>query len=215
MTKWSTRLTEARKGKGWSVAELARRADVPKDRLYKYEKGKAVAPRGDTLERLAHALGMTPLKLEHGVDLQEQGTQQPLHIGLRTIPIIPLSDLSSLSADGDISPLIRAGGYPTMSIPDVGPRAMALRLDDGSMADKFPEGLLIVCDPDAPPVPGKYVVAVSHKLGRAVFRRYKLLDVGSGKAELLAENAHFPKLTMASKKDGFIVGRVVGRFERL
>ena len=58
MTSWKTRLNEAFQTSGWSKTELARRSGISYDSLNKYLAGKVENPRGDSLPRLAKALGV-------------------------------------------------------------------------------------------------------------------------------------------------------------
>ena len=62
MPPWVKRLNEALRKSGWSKAELARRSGVDYDSLNKYLAGKVEHPRGDSLPRLARALGVGNLK---------------------------------------------------------------------------------------------------------------------------------------------------------
>jgi transcriptional regulator with XRE-family HTH domain len=57
MSAVGTILTEQCDEKGWSLRELARRADVPAATVHKIAAGSGV-PRPDTLQSLADALGM-------------------------------------------------------------------------------------------------------------------------------------------------------------
>lgn len=54
------RVKELRDAKGWSQAELARRAKVRPNTLVDIEKGTAKRITLDVLERLADALGVDP-----------------------------------------------------------------------------------------------------------------------------------------------------------
>ena len=66
MPPWVKRLNEALRKSGWSKAELARRSGVDYDSLNKYLAGKVEQPRGDSLPRLARALGVGDLKRRGG-----------------------------------------------------------------------------------------------------------------------------------------------------
>lgn len=65
---WAARLQATFNKKGWTKAELARRANVSYDNVNKYLAGKVDKPRGQTLSALAHALGVDELWLEKGID---------------------------------------------------------------------------------------------------------------------------------------------------
>ncbi len=66
MYSWSNRLNEVLKQRGWSQAELARHAQISKENVKKYCQGLVSQPRGDTLPRLAEALGINALWLRDG-----------------------------------------------------------------------------------------------------------------------------------------------------
>lgn len=61
MATWADRINEERIRRGWSKAELARRAGVSQEAIYKHlpESGPPVdQPRGDTIRRYARVLGL-------------------------------------------------------------------------------------------------------------------------------------------------------------
>lgn len=66
MHSWAVRANDALQKRGWSEAELARRAGVPKESLYKQLQGKVENPRGDTIRRIANALGVHEFWLRTG-----------------------------------------------------------------------------------------------------------------------------------------------------
>lgn len=59
-----------------SRAELARKADVSYDVLNKIERGLVDQPRGDTLQKIATALGTNELALKYGQKLQEAAASE-------------------------------------------------------------------------------------------------------------------------------------------
>lgn len=67
MDTWYQRVNRLLARRGWSQAELARRANEDEQRLYKWLQGRVAQPRGDAILRLAKALGVSPIWLQHGV----------------------------------------------------------------------------------------------------------------------------------------------------
>jgi len=65
--QWHERLLDATQRRGWSHIELARRAEINEERVYKYFQGKVAQPRGNAIERLAAALGVNFFWLRDGV----------------------------------------------------------------------------------------------------------------------------------------------------
>ena len=66
MNHWSERLWKALNWKGWSQRELARRAEIDEQKVYKYLQGRVDQPRGDTMLRLADILGVSEIWLKFG-----------------------------------------------------------------------------------------------------------------------------------------------------
>jgi SOS-response transcriptional repressor LexA len=64
---WNERLRALVKELGLTMAELERRSGVPYDSINKYLRGEVENPRGDTLDRLAKALGTTVVYLRTGL----------------------------------------------------------------------------------------------------------------------------------------------------
>jgi transcriptional regulator with XRE-family HTH domain len=60
-----TRIIQARQGRGWSQAELARRLEVPRDRLGKWERGLS-APGVEDLVTLSEVLAVPFAELMQG-----------------------------------------------------------------------------------------------------------------------------------------------------
>lgn len=104
---WTDRLNAAFREKGWTKAELGRRASVPYDNVTKYLAGAVDQPRGDTLQRLAGALGVDPIWLEKGIQL---GTPTRLvklagYIGAgHAVEAIGFGDGETIEAPADAHP---------------------------------------------------------------------------------------------------------------
>jgi transcriptional regulator with XRE-family HTH domain len=67
MTEWWERLDQERQALGWSDAELARRAGIEYAAINKYLHGKIAQPRGQTMQKLADAIGKSLLWLRDGL----------------------------------------------------------------------------------------------------------------------------------------------------
>ncbi|MEW5422685.1 S24 family peptidase [Amorphus sp. 3PC139-8] len=66
--RWDARLRRRVRELGWTGAELSRRSGEPAPKVYKYLEGKVKQPRGQTLENIAAAVGLTELELLYGRD---------------------------------------------------------------------------------------------------------------------------------------------------
>jgi len=89
MSTWEKRLNKSFLESGWSKAELARRSGIQYDSLNKYLAGKVDQPRGDSLPRLAKALGVSLPWLRDGT-------------GGATTPMLAARGLTQLGADTSI-----------------------------------------------------------------------------------------------------------------
>jgi repressor LexA len=131
---WHQRLQAALKEKGWSKAELSRRSGVPYDNVNKYVDGTVKQPRGDALEKLARALDLDPLFLEHGLDPTTGETQVPV--------------MGYLGAGSEVEPdfeQIPPEGLEQVSIPFTLPDDMiAFKVRGDSMLPVFRDGAVIV-----------------------------------------------------------------------
>lgn len=110
---WATRLNRKFTATGWSKVKLAKEAGVPYDSVLKYLSGKVDQPRGDTLDRLARALGTTAIWLEHAVD-------DPSLTNLSERPgrIDPIPVIGFVKAG--IWQDVREGGPADMHVPSIG-----------------------------------------------------------------------------------------------
>jgi len=76
--------------KGWSVRELARRADLPQATVHKVLCGETIQPRPGTLEAIARPLGLSPRLLMEATigDPNEPNPDgfELLVAGLRALP---------------------------------------------------------------------------------------------------------------------------------
>jgi transcriptional regulator with XRE-family HTH domain len=70
MYSWAKRLIDMLALRGWTQAELARRAGISKENVKKYCQGAVGQPRGDTIPRLADALDVHFVWLRDGVGPQ-------------------------------------------------------------------------------------------------------------------------------------------------
>ena len=107
--KWYDRLVSATRRKGWSHVELARRSDADKESIHKYFQGKVEQPRGDTIERLAEALGISALWLRYGVGPELAAVPIVGYVGAGEMFIpVPDNHLGDVALDMDVPDPIAA-----------------------------------------------------------------------------------------------------------
>lgn len=133
---WKHRLNEKFRDTGWSKAELGRRADVSYDNVIKYLAGAVDQPRGDTLTKLATALGVDPLWLEKGIDQTGDA-----------MSVVPL--MGYVGAGGEVEPdyeQVPSDGLEQIEVPFSLPGDMiALQVKGISMLPRYdPDDVLIV-----------------------------------------------------------------------
>lgn len=197
---WHDRLQRKRAELGWSKRELHRRSGVPYDSVVKYLKGDVDNPRGDILEKLARAVGVSPLWLRYGV---EGEGQLPLNQNGHRVPLVTLGELGIMGLER-ASAAAFAAGRTTPSIGVTNHQTFAVLIEDHSNAPALNVGDSIFCDPSMAPIPGSLVVI---RAGNQVLvRRYRLKTItsdGLSAAEFVAENPNHPTIlpTPASPVD--------------
>lgn len=131
---WHRRLKSALGEKGWSKAELSRRAGEPYDNVAKYLSGKVKQPRGDTLDRLARALDLDPLYLKEGVDADVHETEVPV--------------VGYIGAGAEVEPdfeQVPPDGLEQVTVPFALPGDLvAFRVKGNSMLPQFRDGTVII-----------------------------------------------------------------------
>jgi len=200
--QWFERIQQKLKEKGWSAAELARRSGVSEHSIWKYLQGRTAMPRGETLAKIASALGTSKVWLMHG-------DVQPPENAL-AIRQIPLANLGGYDGRADTLPqLIQdADEFIPVSadIQTLG-ETIAVRIYDSAMA-AIPAGSVVVVDLGRPPEPGRYVLAYSRVLKATVARRWRAADY-SGAGMLMSDSQDFPPLPMSTPADGHVIGRIL------
>lgn len=198
---WSKRLNRAMAAKSMTPADLMRATQLGKALIYSYCNGRIDQPRDPALSRISNALGVSSAWLMFGTPTNQNADQNSLAI--RKIPVLNLKAIGGLGPRGQLADLASGEFCPVGD--DVGPRSACVHIEDEAVSPVLRPGDMAVIDPDAPLVPGKYVLALVD--GVAVVRRYRPI---SGKiVELLAEHPDFPPLRVNGV--GRILGRVVKR----
>lgn len=131
---WDQRLRDGLAAKGWTKAELGRKAEVPYDSVNKYLAGEVKQPRGDTLDRLARALDMDPIYLAKGVD--------PVS-GAAEVPV-----MGYVGAGAEVEPdyeQVPPEGLFQVTVPIALPAEMiAYQVRGDSMLPQFQDGMVII-----------------------------------------------------------------------
>lgn len=210
---WHDRLEAKRKELGWSKAELARRAHISYDNLNKYLRGDVEQPRGEIVKKLADAVGVTEQFLWFGVEKPIQsGDDTSVDQSMRRAPLYVWGDLWMLTLSDQGTPAtVRSLAVPE---DEVSASAFFVEAPDDSNAPIFNEGDKMLCDPERPAAPGKFVIAVINGQRTPVFGRYAVKDLVNGQpanVEIVPENEHFPTIRVKNMTDLRILGRIVFR----
>jgi len=139
---WVNRLNAKFNATGWSKAKLADKSGVPYDSVLKYLAGKVDQPRGDTLDRIAAALGTTALWLEHGLDDTSLTTMDKKAGRIDPIAVIGF-------VKGGIWQDVREGGPADMFVPSIGGYPVSFQkayIVDGESLNKIARhGDVLIC----------------------------------------------------------------------
>lgn len=204
MEQWHERLQGELDRKGWTAVHLAKVAGVPVANVYKYLRGGVAAPHGDTLPKLARALGTTREYLllwiraasDRAAGMPESGL--PL-VSLQVVSLERLHEIVGRS--GKI--MLHDDEGERMVVPrQFGDNAIGVHIKDDAMAPRIPPGAIVIIDPDAEPEPGKLVAATVKGHTAAVIRRYRRPDGSKLLVELVPENQDHPRLRITPGKDG-------------
>jgi transcriptional regulator with XRE-family HTH domain len=200
--EWHARLLQRIKDLGWPKVELARRAGLDKDRLYKWLRGGVDHPRGDVLERLAKAVGWTEHFLLYGVELDQSDDRLPFY-SWGELKMLDVVRRNSAEAVGMLKPN-----------NDVGPDAFYTTAPDNSNAPGIMTGDRLLCDPAKPAAPGVFVIAKVVGHADPILARYKVKKTKGGKpiaVDLVPDNDKFETVEVRRMADMQILGRVVYR----
>lgn len=177
----SERLKIAMRAADVSQADLARACGVKAPSVSGWLSGKSKFLRGENLLRAAAALGVSQYWLATG-----EGEMKPsnanvkmsgVYIADMTKCMVPV--ISSIRAGtwGEINDHLgeSAEKFPVREA-NVGPNAFALRVEGDSMTSSesgltFPEGTVLIVDPDRAAKAGDYVVAKDVDTQKATFKR--------------------------------------------
>ena len=199
--RWWERLSKIIEARDLLDEQVAKDARVPVKSLYGYLKGEVDNPRGDVVQRLARAVQTSEQALRYG--------DTPAHVPLRRVPLLDMSKLGTLKANQD--PLSVWDGISYATVPgDVRDGAFAVALTDNSGEPEFQEGDLIICDPAADVVPGRYVLTIATDDKATHFGRYRPTAHGDRRNfKIKPRNEDYPEVEIGGKTKGFILGRAI------
>lgn len=211
---WTVTLVEVFKESGMSRKRLSEESGVGLKSVHSYiaagENGGQGAPdnpQGDTIERLARALGTTERYLRYK-------DAEPPVVGLKKVPLLSMNEIGTLKRDQDVRQVW--DGKSIVSAPmTVSNKAFAVEVTDIANETRVHLGDVVIFEPledDDEPQPGSYVVAVVQGHRGALLRRYRAIDpLDKSTFMLMAENTDFAPVKVDEAHPGFIVGRAVKR----
>ncbi len=186
------------KEKGWTHKALAERVGVSRPAVTNWltPTGDFHFPTHETLMRLCRTLD-----LEFMVDK----SADPVHV--RWVPVIPWPAVLSIERGEIIESLLKEERVPASL--SVSRKSFALKVRGESMAPSFPEGSIIIVDPEREARQGNAVIVQVLSQPEVIFRVY--LKEGT-ETFLEPVNARYP-LTRLEKGEFKILGVVVQKIE--
>lgn len=170
---FANRLRTLRKNAGLTQLELAQKLDLTSTAIGAWEAGRA-KPRLDKLEQLAGILGTSAYYLLNGEEPPSpdfsypSGSRRPVGRS----GMVPMRRLGKTHAGDAIEELEDEG---TVEVPEhvaeLHPNGFMLSVEGDCMDRAYPDGCVVLVDPDAEPWPGCAVVAETSP-GESVLRRY-------------------------------------------
>lgn len=173
--EWALRLQKAVADKGWKLTELHRRSGVSIESIRKYHSGAVANPRGDVMEKLADALGVDTLWLQHGVTSPRSRVTLVGYVGAGAV-IYAMDDHE------------RGAGLEYVEAPpDNEPGTVAVRVRGDSMYPAYRDGDLLYYN--------EHASAIEDCLGRECIVR---LTDGSTVVKFVEQGSDSERLTLIS-----------------
>ncbi|HEO1452246.1 TPA: LexA family protein [Legionella pneumophila] len=202
------RILEARKAKGLTLKALGELAGgLKQTRLTNWEQGVRT-PGPEEIKSLARALDVSPAYLMCLSDNQLlKETKNPSQL-------IPLLDYrqaceAKLHAGSEAFNDNVFISVSAVLLPELSPKAFALKIIDDSMMPEIKVNDVLVIDPEISVNPGDYVaVKIGCKM-EVIICQYKKLSYTSTEFELLTLNDNWPNIKVSDDIEVEIVGKVV------
>lgn len=184
---WSVRANKLMDDRGWKLAELHKATGIPEFQLRKQLAGGVLNPRGDALDRIARALGVTASWLRYGVTNPDEHVLPSGRMGLLPIRYRVAAGLWAEVDDLQDAPIGMSPMMPDERFPY--DKQWAEMVVGDSFDKEYPEGTIVhVCDAfglDPLALDGKVVVVERRRSsGFLIERTLKQIAVAKGKVEL-------------------------------
>lgn len=198
-------IRDGRRRLGMSEQQFADAIGVSRGAVQQWEKADGTAPKRANQPRVAELLGISIAELVTG-----QAGGDAVAAARHVVPLLPDAEAYTYSTQGsDVSQMPRFYETVPVTVP-VKRRTYALRVSGDSMVgdrgDSFPEGSVIVVEPELAPQPGDYVIAVDNEHQPT----FKQLVRDGGEFLLKPLNPRYPIRPLA---DGQLIG-VVREFSK-
>lgn len=207
------RLRQLIKEKGWSQAELARRAGVREHQINSWTTRNTEQPRRSSgINRVAAVLGVSVPYLLYGTEVETQ--RDKIFLAEHELPLVPLDTLSYLEPGQKALQLWDGRAKVTLPIgifhhgPGLGRNAFGTVIADNSLSPQIDENDIVICDPDETPETGELCVAVVGD--HAVVRVYDRHETEAGLRPL---NGDFPENRL--EEGDFVLAKCVYRLSVL
>jgi len=156
-------------GKRLSIAEVARRTNVPQPTISRIINGEHQRPHKKTLVALSDFFNITVDQL---IGLEPLNIPQPSAIGSSQLPVLNCKEINSWPQIKSIS-----HEYVTFDKP-IGSNAFALKMPDKSMEPLLTKDTLLIIDPAKEPEYRSLVVVKLHNFDQVVVRQL-IKDAGN------------------------------------
>lgn len=189
------KLRAARKSTGMTLKEVAASLGVTHQAIQQIEAGK-------TTPRLETVIEMSKLYKRSLDDLMMShiNTAGVIVTTARTVPVISWVRAGEWCSVIDPYP-VGVGSETINTTANVGPRTFALRVRGDSMTNpggspSFPDGTVIICDPDSQAENGSFVVVRLESSEEATFKQ---LVIDGGKRFLKPLNPRYPLIEISEE----------------
>lgn len=217
---WWNRAKQVIAQKGMKRSKVALEAGISQTLLKTWLSGRIDHPRGDSLDRLAVAIGVDPLWLKEGIQKTDTN-RQPLTLANDIMVAVPMLDVSTSAGDGSLiyeESVVEVWQFPKHILPYSTGSRNIIRVQGDSMEPLYQDGDMVMVDMGhtRPSPPGAYILSD----GMSVILKRIEYNPSSSTLDIISTNPAYPKITLSLKDfegDGSIykiLGRVIWRLNK-